>query len=201
MNLNKLFSYIAHPIIFPIVGTLLYFILLPTHTSKRLELIIIGLVFISTYIVPLFFLLTLKKSQVIQSYHLEDPHERKFPLMFFISIAFLLSTLIKKSNSTTELALFFYGMTLAMSISYLLLYFKFKASLHMVGIGGLIGFFVFFSYEFQINLLVLISALFVLAGFVAANRLKLKAHHLKEVYWGALIGLLSELGVYIIYNM
>lgn len=201
MKLNKLLSYVLHPIIFPIVGTLLYFILLPKHTSKQLEITIIGLVFASTYIVPLLFLLTLKKSDVIKSYHLEDPHERKFPLMFFISISFLLSTLIKKSQSTIELSLFFYGMTIAMFIAYVLLYFRFKASLHMVGIGGLIGFFIFFSYEFEINLLVLISILFILAGVVAINRLKLKAHHLKEVYWGALIGLVSELGVYIFYNM
>lgn len=201
MNLNKIVSYTLHPILFPIIGTLLYFILLPKHTSKQLEITIIGLVFTSTYIVPLLFLLTLKKSEVIKSYHLEEIQERKFPLMFFISIAFLLSTLIKKSQSTVELSLFFYGMTLAMSIAYLLLFLKFKASLHMVGIGGLIGFFIFFSYEFEVNLLILISILFIFAGIIAANRLKLKAHQLKEVYWGALIGVCSEIGVYVIYNM
>lgn len=201
MNLNKIVSYTLHPILFPIIGTLLYFILLPKHTSKQLEITIIGLVFTSTYIVPLLFLLTLKKSEVIKSYHLEEIQERKFPLMFFISIAFLLSTLIKKSQSTVELSLFFYGMTLAMSIAYLLLFLKFKASLHMVGIGGLIGFFIFFSYEFEVNLLILISILFIFAGIIAANRLKLKAHQLKEVYWGALIGVCSEIGVYLIYNM
>lgn len=201
MNLNKIVSYTLHPILFPIIGTLLYFILLPKHTSKQLEITIIGLVFTSTYIVPLLFLLTLKKSEVIKSYHLEEIQERKFPLMFFISIAFLLSTLIKKSQSTVELSLFFYGMTLAMSIAYLLLFLKFKASLHMVGIGGLIGFFIFFSYEFEVNLLILISILFIFAGIIATNRLKLKAHQLKEVYWGALIGVCSEIGVYVIYNM
>lgn len=185
----------------PIIGTLLYFILLPKHTSKQLELIIIASVFIGTYVIPLFFLIALKKSKVIENFYLENPQERKFPLMFFISISFLLSTLIKKGQNTMELSLFFFGMTLALIVAYLLLYAKFKASLHMIGIGGLIGFFVFFSYEYQLNLLLIIGVLFVIAGFIARSRLILKAHHLKEVYWGVLIGVLSELAVYTFYNM
>lgn len=201
MKINKLISYVLHPILVPIIGTLLYFILLPKHTSKQLEMIIISSVFVGTYLIPLMFLFTLKNSKVIESLHLEKSQERKFPLMFFISISFLLSTLIKKGGSTMDLSLFFYGMTLALSIAYLLLYKNFRASLHMIGIGGLIGFFIFFSFEYQLNLLLLISILFVIAGFIATSRLKLKAHQLKEVYWGFLIGILSEFAVYIYYNI
>ena len=100
-----------------------------------------------------------------------------------------------------DLSLFFYGTTLALTIAYLLLYVKFKASLHMIGIGGLIGFSVFFSYEYQLNLLLPIAILFVIAGLIARSRLKLKAHEMKELYIGALIGIFSEVLVYAIYNM
>jgi membrane-associated phospholipid phosphatase len=71
----------------------------------------------------------------------------------------------------------------------------------MIGIGGLIGFFMFFSLEFKLNLLLLISFLFVLAGVIAFSRIKLKAHQNKEVFWGGLIGVFSELTVYFIYNI
>ena len=201
MNFNKLISYIIHPVLIPIIGTIIYFIILPRHTPRQMELLVIASVFIGTYVIPLFFLLTLQSSKVIKSLHLENTQERKFPIMFFISISILTSTLLKRIPSIMELSLFFYGMTLSLVIVYLLLYIKFKVSLHMIGISGLIGFFIFFSYEFKINLLLFIAFLFLIAGALAASRLKLKAHNIKEIYWGVLIGVLSEFTVYLIYNI
>lgn len=201
MNFNKIISYLIHPIVIPTIVTIIYFIIMPKHTPRQMELLVISSVFFGTYVIPLFFLLTLKSSKVIESLHLEIAQERKFPIMFFISISILISTLLKRIPSIMELSLFFYGMTLALSIVYLLLYIKFKASLHMVGIGGLIGFFIFFSYEFQINLLLFVAFLFLIAGVIASARIKLKAHSFKEIYWGALIGIVSEFAVYIIYNI
>lgn len=201
MKLNKLISYILHPILVPIIGTLLYFILLPRHTSKQLEITIITSVFIGTYLLPLLFLSVLKQTKVIQSYHLEITEERKFPLLFFILISYLLSTLIKRGVTTIDLALFFYGMTLSLIIAYFLLYKKFKVSLHMIGISGMIGFFTFFSYEYQINTLLILVLLFVFSGLIANSRLTLKAHHKKEVYWGFLIGFVCQIGVYFIYSI
>lgn len=201
MKINKITSYILHPILVPIIGTLLYFILLPRHTSRDLEITIITSVFVATYLLPLLLLSILKKSKVIESFHLENIEERKFPLLFFISIAYLLSTLIKKGYSTMHLALFFYGVTLALILAYFLLYKRFKISLHMIGIGGLIGFFSFFSYEYQINLLLILVILFLMAGFIASSRLSLKAHQRKEIYWGLLTGFICQITAYLIYSM
>jgi len=201
MNFNKVISYAIHPIVIPTIATIIYFMILPKHTPREMELLVIASVFVGTYIIPLFFLLTLKSSKVIENLHLNDTQERKFPIMFFISISILISTLLKRIPNIMELSLFFYGMTLSLVIVYLLLYLKFKTSLHMIGISGLIGFFIFFSYEFKMNILLLIAFLFLLAGFIAISRIKLKAHNMKEIYWGAMIGILSEFAVYIFYNM
>ena len=201
MKVNKIISYLLHPILVPMIGTLLYFILLPRHTSRNLELTIISSVFIATYLLPLLLLSVLKKSKIIESYHLEHIEERKFPLLFFISIAYLLSTLIKKGHVTINLALFFYGMTLALILAYFLLYKKFKISLHMIGIGGLIGYFSFFSYEYQLNLLLILVILFLMAGVIASSRLSLKAHQRKEVYLGFLTGFICQITAYLIYNI
>ncbi len=201
MNFNKLVSHIIHPIVIPIIGTIIYFIILPKHTPEKMELLVISSIFIGTYVIPLLFLLTLKSSNVISNLQLENIQERKFPVMFFISITFLISTLLRKIPSIIELSLFFYGMTLSLIIVYLLLYAKFKASFHMVGISGLIGFFICFSFQFQINLLLLIAVLLILAGIIATSRLKLKAHNPREIFWGSFIGITSVFAVFIIYNM
>ena len=69
----------------------------------------------------------------------------------------------------------------------------------MLGIGGLLGFFIFVSYHYELNLILLISFLFIIAGFIAISRIKIKAHTLREIYLGFLIGLVSETIVYILY--
>lgn len=198
MKINKLISYVLHPILVPTIGTILYFILLPRHTNRNWEITVIISVFLGTYLLPLFFLSVLKKTNVIENFHLEKSEERKFPLLFFIFISYLLSTLIKKGQVTFDLALFFYGMTVALIIAYFLLYKKFKVSLHMIGIGGLIGFFSFFSYKYEINTLLILAIFFVMAGLIANSRLTLKAHHLKEVYWGFCIGFTCQIAVYLL---
>jgi len=200
MNFNKIISYVLHPIVMPILGTIIYFIILPKYTSKDLELLVISAVFIGTYIIPLLFLHTLKSYGAIENIHLKNYQERKFPILFFISISFLISTLLKNIPTAIDLSLFFYGMTLAMTITYLILYLKIKVSLHMLGISGLIGFFTFFSFEFKLNLLFLIAVLLIVSGLIATSRLKLNAHTIKEIYLGVIIGVLSEWGVYLIYN-
>lgn len=69
----------------------------------------------------------------------------------------------------------------------------------MLGIGGLIGFFMCVSYKYQLNLLILISFLFIISGGVAYARLIVKAHTLKEIYLGFLVGVLSEILVFTLY--
>jgi membrane-associated phospholipid phosphatase len=114
-------------------------------------------------------------------------------------VAYLLATIIKNASSTMELALFFYGMTVGLIIAYLLIYKNFKISLHMLGIGGLLGFLMFVSYHYELNLLILISSFFIISGLIAISRIKLKAHTLKEIYLGFLVGMVSEIIVYILY--
>lgn len=196
----KLISYIFHPILTPIIGTLLYFIILPRHTSKTLEITILLYVFFGTYFLPLIFLSVLKKFKVIRSFLLSNPKERRLPLLFIIFTTSLLGTIFYRNGILSDLVIFFYGSTVSLAIAYVLLYKNFKTSLHLVGIGGLIGFILFCSYEYNINNLLLISCLFVLTGVIAFARLRLKAHNQKEIYLGFLIGICSQITVYI-YNI
>jgi membrane-associated phospholipid phosphatase len=74
-------------------------------------------------------------------------------------------------------------------------------SLHATAIGGLIGFLIYFSSYYKINLLILIASLFILSGFISTSRLNLKAHKLNEVTYGYLIGICSQIITYLIYIM
>ena len=192
MKFFKFISYVFHPILVPIVGSLLYFILLPRHTDKDVETTILIAVFIGTYLIPLAFLSFLKKSKTINSYHLKTVDERKFPILFMIALLYLLSTLIKKYDPSLDLALFYYGMQFSLLLSVALLYIRFKASLHMLGIGGLFSFFVLFSYSYHINLLLFLAFFAITGGLVASSRLYLKAHTTKELISGLCLGIIGQ---------
>jgi len=90
------------------------------------------------------------------------------------------------------LAFSFFGVAFALSFTYLLFNINIKTSLHMLGIGGIIGFVMVISYEYQLNFNALLAGLFILAGLIGLSRLALNAHRPKEVYIGFMLGIISQ---------
>jgi membrane-associated phospholipid phosphatase len=201
MKLHHYISYVFHPILVPIVSSLLYFIIIPTHVPKEFSYKILGLIFIVTYIIPILLLYFLKKVRLIESYQLPTIEERKFPILFFILLTFLIGNLLLRTETVNLLAYSFYGCSLAMGIVYLLFLGNIKTSLHSIGIAGLLGFVGVISYEYKLNLLVLIISLFLLFGIVATSRLKLEAHKISEIYIGFIIGVFTQALSYLYFSI
>ena len=199
MNLSKFISYFFHPINFSVIGALIYFLFVPKYIFKPQEYIILVVIFIATYLIPLMLLFAMKRIAMIGSYHLVTIEERKFPLLLFISISLFIGYWLFKTSIVDLLSLFYFGYGLSLIIILGLLYFKRKISLHTAAVGGLVGFLVYFSYFYKINLLLLISIFFFLGGVIATARLQMKAHTLSEVLIGFLVGLGSQLVIYSYY--
>ncbi|WP_299526241.1 hypothetical protein [uncultured Lutibacter sp.] len=199
MKFFKFVSYFFHPINFPIIGTILYFLLIPEYIFKPQEHLIITVIFIGTYVFPLFLLILLRRFKMIDSYHMITIEERKFPTLLFISICYIIGNWLFKSTVVDILSLFYFGYGLVLIFTYIFLYFKIKISLHTSAIGGLIGFLIYFSFHYKINLIILLSIFFMLSGLIATSRLRLKAHSIREVLLGYTIGILSQFIVYGIY--
>ena len=199
MKFSKFISYFFHPINFPILGSILYFLLLPEYIFKPQEHLIITVLLIGTYIFPLFLLILLKRFGMIDSYHMVTIEERKFPTLLFITTCYILGNWLFKSTVVDILSLFYFGYGLVLISTYILLYNNFKISLHTAAIGGLIGFLICFSYHYKINLIILLSIFFLISGFIASSRLRLQAHTSLEVVFGYMIGLISQFIVYYIY--
>jgi len=201
MKFSKFISYFFHPINFPTIGTILFFLFIPKFIFKPQEYLILAIIFIGTYIFPILLLWLLKRFEMIKSYHMITIEERKFPLLLFISISFIIGHWLYKSAIVDLLSLFFFGYGLSLICISILLYLKIKVSLHTLGITGLIGFLIYFSHFYKTNVIVILAALFVLAGLVGSARLKLRAHQLNEVILGGVIGLVAQFIVYFIYMM
>lgn len=200
MFIYKLISYVLHPLLFSFMGSFLYLYLTPKHILKQQEYIILSIVFLSTYIVPIVLLALLKRVHLIKDYHLRSIDERKFPILFFIMLSFLIGRAMLGIQIADLLAFSFFGVAFALSFTYLLFNIKIKTSLHTIGIGGLIGFVMVMSYAYQLNFNSLIAGLFVIGGIIGVSRLALNAHSPKEIYIGFLIGLVSQFISFQIYQ-
>jgi len=196
MSIEKIASYIIHPIIFGVVATISYFILAPIFLPKELKLQIIFIVFISTYVIPILFLFLLKSFGSINTFHLSEIRERKFPVFFFIILNLLLAYRLYQIPNLELLSFFFLSGSISLFLVYLFLLIKVKISLHTLSMGLFTTFILILSYQYKIDLILRISFLILLSGYVAYIRLKLQAHTHFEVYLGYVIGVLVEIVSY-----
>jgi len=201
MKSSKIISTFFHPINFPIAGAILYFLLLPKYLFIEQERLLLAVIFVITYIFPLVLIILLKSFKMINSYHMTTIEERKFPLLLFISITIFIGYWLLKSKVVNLLSLFYFGYGLGLIITYILLYFKIKVSLHTAAISGLIGFIAYFSFYYKVNLIILLAVILLLNGLVATSRLRLQAHKFNEVLIGFILGLITQFLVYFIYIM
>lgn len=193
MRFHNFISYLLHPILFPLFGTLFYINVIPKYISSKQELFVLAIVTVGTILIPVFLLFFLKHSKMIDSFHLRTIEERKYPLLLFSFIGFLIGRLLLKLNAVDDLALFMISGSIAMLLIYVFLWYKIKVSIHMLGIGGFIGFIIRLSYVYHQNFLIPIAISFLVFGLLAKARLSLKAHDEKEVLIGFSIALLVQL--------
>lgn len=196
----KLISHLFHPLLFSFIGSFLYLVLTPKHIIKKQEYIILIIIFMSTYVLPVFVLALLKRMNMIKSYKLDTIEERKFPIIFFIILSFMVGNLLINIQIVDLLAYSFYGIAVSLILTYILFSAKIKTSLHMIGIGGILSFIIIMSFEYKLNYNLIIAILFLLSGLIAVSRLALKAHKPKEVYIGFLVGMVSQLISYQFYH-
>jgi uncharacterized membrane protein YccC len=91
-----------------------------------------------------------------------------------------------------ELHFFFLGGLLSALLALLLLFFKTKASLHLMTISALTVFVIGLSIHNQSRNINLIAFLVLMNGVVASSRLEMKAHSPKELVIGFLLGVVPQ---------
>jgi hypothetical protein len=190
-----LFSYVFHPIFVSVFGALLYFYLIQTEFNKFQQFLIVCQITIITIFIPITFFYILKMMNKIDSVMASQISERKIPLF---GQAILLYVLFTKSITATlmmQLHFFFIGGMISAIIAFVLLFFKIKSSLHLLGTSSLLAFAIGLSIYNQSNNLLLITSIILLNGLVATSRLEMKAHTNKELVIGFFVGLLPQIVV------
>jgi hypothetical protein len=188
MRFYKLISTILHPIVIPTIGVMLYFLLIPNNLLQNQKLTILSLVFGVSYIIPLLILIFLKKTRIIKSYQPKSIRERKMPIALMTIVFYLFGNSLSSIANLRDLGLLFYATSLSLFLSYILFYFKIKASIHLLSLGISVGFFMVLSIVYTQSFAIVIVIIILLAGLLASARLHLKEHTPKEIYVGFFIG-------------
>lgn len=190
------FSYIFHPLFMPLLGVLLYFYISPRFFNPEFLYSKLFATIIMTVVIPILSFFMLKNLQLATSIHLKRVEERRWPLLMQILFTFLLIKLIFDGYEIPEIYFFFVGILGASTGAFLLSLFKFKVSLHMIGLSGVLSFVLGLSLHFGLNLLLWIALLIFACGATATSRLDAKAHTAPELVIGFLVGFTSQILVF-----
>lgn len=199
-KLAKLISILFHPLLIPT-----YAMLILINTNNHFVLVLpienrymaVGIVFLTSFVLPALFMLILLKVGTIKSLQMESRYERVLPLLLVAIFFYATYYLLKQGPHFSLFNIFMLGATLLVIISLLINYLT-KISIHMVAQGGLFGAFTGFAISFNQNYTLLICAIAFIAGLTAYARLELKAHTEAQVYSGFGLGVLVMMSLFLI---
>lgn len=192
-------SYIFHPLWMPTIGIASAYLVVPVSFEQINIISDVILVFFFTILIPLAFLLVLKKIKVVKSLHLKDVKERKLPILFFTCIAAFLINYVFPPETNQLFFYFFSGIFFSGILASVLTIANFKVSLHMIGLSGLMFFLYMILKSFQLNSLFITAISIVLLSWLASSRLHMKAHNFKELAIGIIVGASPQ--VYFFYDV
>ena len=198
MKLTQLISIILHPIFMPLLAIHLTLLFLPLLTLNHSLVFIYGVLIFSTIILPLASIFWLMRKGQVSSLEMSNHKERSLPLFktviwmsfgyYLLQNLFLYTPILKAELLGAILIIL-----LAAIIS------KFwKISLHLLGIGGVVGTFIALQIIYG-DFLYLIVLFILLSGLLGVARIKQKAHNYAQVYTGFLVGLSVELITLLLY--
>jgi len=185
----KTLSILFHPLLMPTLGVMIIFYsgsyvsYLPGDV-KKIILLVVGA---NTLGLPLMMMPLFIQFKVISTFAMETNKERILPLTFTL-IPYILSVyFLIKLPIPFIITSFMLGASIAVALCLIISYW-WKISIHLVGIGGMIGFLISFSIRLYTNVLPLLIIFVVAAGLLASARLFLKAHKPSQVFLGFLLG-------------
>lgn len=184
-------SYVFQPLLMP--SFVFVFLLFGTPSanslSQGIKIYILGLILMTTFVIPLLTLLVLKIQLKLSSIDMIDRKERIIPFLS-ISILYTITSFLFYRNLDLKEELVMAMFCITASVVLLAITTSFwKISAHMIGLSGLIGIILAYSINSpNVQLLQLLSGLILITGAVGSSRLFLNIHRPIEIFGGFILG-------------
>ncbi len=195
------FSYIFHPVFLPLYVTAFLLYIHPSAFSgfsfleKRQTLLIVAF---NIVFFPLITVLLLKAVGFIESLYLRTQKDRIIPYIAS-GIFFFWAYMVFQKQTQYPLLLTSYilGIFLASSAA-LIANIYFKISMHAIGMGGLLGFFLIVIRSNSMLMTWPFSIALLITGFVCTSRLLMRSHSQADIYGGLLVGAVTQIAAAIV---
>lgn len=186
-KLAQFISIVAHPILLP---TWMFLILISSGLCNTYNInitIVFSTIFVTTFVIPMIFILILKRFGVIKSLTMERREDRFIPLIIIVIFLFTIQSLLRDVVALGIFNFFISCNILLCSIVFWVNIY-WKISLHAIGWGSFIAtLFILSTISSTIYLPYFIVGV-ILSGIVGAARIYLKSHSESQVYVGFTVG-------------
>lgn len=199
-RIAKIISVIFQPLLIPTYTLLIIFSLnsyISLLVPAQAKHVLMWIVFLSTFVFPVIFIFILYKRGLIKTLNMDDREERIFPLMITGIFYSLMYYIVWQSHLDVIYNLLFLGSALMIALA-LVVSFYWKISMHMIGVGGMLGALIGVNQAAYVNLTFYVVLATLVCGLVGFARLKLKAHTPAQVYAGFLAGFCIMLTLFLI---
>ena len=194
MRFAQIISIFGHPLFMPVYAMLLIFEFNPyidLQIPKNVQIIVLSILSIFTILLPLLTAIILHKLGVVKSIYMKTAEERKWPFLLSVLWYYLGFELLTNVSLPASLYLLMIGAITVILIAHFITL-RWKISVHMLGVGGVIGAMIGLSQRFQFNHFYIILFLFFVAGLIGYARLKTNSHNYRQVYAGFILGIMIE---------
>lgn len=193
-------SIIFQPIFVPLYSLILIFnanTYITYAVHDQVKLFIYGITVMNTIILPMGVFYYFYRAKLIDSLHMHTARERSLP--FLTIVVFQMSTfyVFRQAPMPSLFANLVLGAAVSVAMAFII-NLKWKVSIHMLGMGGIVGIIIGIILKYQVDAVPLVMALTVLSGLVGYSRLQLDAHTPLQVYAGFVLGTLILTGSVVI---
>lgn len=197
---SQVISYFFHPLLMPTIGVILlmysnsYVSYIPVNAKKWLIILTsVGTLLLPALMLPMFLL-----QGKISNLQLDKTRERIFPLILTTVFYLLTYMLFIKIPVLKFVHAFIFACFLSVLFAAVISV-RWKISTHMIGLGGMTGLVLMASFRLDINFLYALIGILIASGLTGSSRLYLKAHDLRQVYSGYIVGLVTMILCLVLY--
>lgn len=166
-----------------------------TEHDKEIAHFVLFAVFIATGILPVVIAIILKQTKLISSIHMPKKEERSLPFlltsMCYYGVFYYLNSYLELPIDKL-ISYFILAGVLATILGFMVTL-SWKISVHMIGVGGIVGILTVLSKVGDEVLILPLSISLIIAGLVGFGRLQLNAHTPKQVLAGFFLGFFCEI--------
>ena len=199
-NFAMALSIIFQPIFVPLYSLIILFnadTYITYAVQPEVKKFIFLITLLNTIILPIGVFYYFYRAKLIETFHMHTAKERSLP--FLTIVVFQVSTfyLFTQAPMPSLFANLVLGAAFSVATAFVI-NLKWKVSIHMLGMGGIVGTIIGLILRYQVDATQLVMALVILSGFVGYARLRLNAHTPLQVYIGFLLGTLILTGTVVI---